>query len=226
MYFLPFLLAMFFFYIVVLVLLFFIVQVGAIGYAFDAIGIPEQYVFLLLFLSLLGSAINIPVKTVTSDIEVARETAVHFMGWRFRIPERVQENRTLIAVNLGGAVIPVGLSLYLLLTHLQVVISAAIATVILVIIVHRMARVIQGVGIGVPLFLPPIIAAIVAVILSAKYAPLIAYIAGTLGTLIGADLLNLKKIARSGAPVASIGGAGTFDGIFLTGIIAVLLASL
>jgi uncharacterized membrane protein len=28
-----------------------------------------------------------------------------------------------------------------------------------------------------------------------------------------------------GAPVASIGGAGTFDGIFLTGILAVLLAS-
>ena len=29
-----------------------------------------------------------------------------------------------------------------------------------------------------------------------------------------------------GAPVASIGGAGTFDGIFLTGILAVLLAGL
>ncbi len=27
-----------------------------------------------------------------------------------------------------------------------------------------------------------------------------------------------------GAPVASIGGTGTFDGIFLTGILAVLLA--
>jgi uncharacterized membrane protein len=28
-----------------------------------------------------------------------------------------------------------------------------------------------------------------------------------------------------GAPVASIGGAGTFDGIFLTGVLAVLLTS-
>jgi uncharacterized membrane protein len=27
-----------------------------------------------------------------------------------------------------------------------------------------------------------------------------------------------------GAPVASIGGAGTFEGVFLTGIVAVLLA--
>jgi hypothetical protein len=37
-------------------------------------------------------------------------------------------------------------------------------------------------------------------------------------------LLNLGKIQGLGAPVASIGGAGKFDGIFLTGIIAVLLA--
>jgi uncharacterized membrane protein len=36
--------------------------------------------------------------------------------------------------------------------------------------------------------------------------------------------MNLDKIQGLGAPIASIGGAGTFDGIFLTGIIAVLLA--
>jgi uncharacterized membrane protein len=47
-----------------------------------------------------------------------------------------------------------------------------------------------------------------------------------MGTLIGADLTNLDKIRGLGAPVASIGGAGTFDGIFLTGILAVLLASI
>ena len=53
----------------------------------------------------------------------------------------------------------------------------------------------------------------------------VAYVSGTLGTLIGADLLNLSRIQGLGAPVVSIGGAGTFDGIFLTGIVAVLLAS-
>jgi uncharacterized membrane protein len=45
-----------------------------------------------------------------------------------------------------------------------------------------------------------------------------------LGTLIGADLMNLGHLHGLAAPVASIGGAGTFDGIFLTGILAVLLA--
>ena len=47
------------------------------------------------------------------------------------------------------------------------------------------------------------------------------FISGVIGTLIGADLRNLRDL---GAPVASIGGAGTFDGIFLIGIVAVLLA--
>ena len=54
---------------------------------------------------------------------------------------------------------------------------------------------------------------------------MLAYVGGSLGTLIGADLLNLGVVRGLGAPVASIGGAGTFDGIFLTGVLAVLLAS-
>jgi len=68
------------------------------------------------------------------------------------------------------------------------------------------------------------VAATTALLLSRKSAPALAYVTGSLGTLIGADLLNLDKIQGLGAPVASIGGAGTFDGIFLTGILAVLLA--
>jgi uncharacterized membrane protein len=44
--------------------------------------------------------------------------------------------------------------------------------------------------------------------------------------LIGADLLNLRKLQGLGAPIVSIGGAGTFDGIFVTGLMAVLLAGL
>jgi uncharacterized membrane protein len=55
-------------------------------------------------------------------------------------------------------------------------------------------------------------------------APVIAYISGTLGTLIGADLLNLRRLGELGAPVVSIGGAGTFDGVFLAGVLAAFLA--
>ena len=57
-------------------------------------------------------------------------------------------------------------------------------------------------------------------------APALAYVAGVLGTLVGADILNLRRVRALGAPVVSICGAGTFDGIYLTGVIAILIASL
>jgi uncharacterized membrane protein len=63
-------------------------------------------------------------------------------------------------------------------------------------------------------------------LLSRRFAGPLAYVSGSLGTLIGADLLNLDKLHGLGVPVASIGGAGTFDGIFVTGVLAVLLAGL
>jgi uncharacterized membrane protein len=66
----------------------------------------------------------------------------------------------------------------------------------------------------------------VALLLARQHAAPLAYIAGSLGTLVGADLLNLNRLQGLGAPVASIGGAGTFDGIFLTGILAVLIAGI
>jgi uncharacterized membrane protein len=79
-----------------------------------------------------------------------------------------------------------------------------------------MADPVPGLGIAVPVFMPALVTAVVALLLSRKDAPPLAYIAGGLGTLIGADLTNLDKVRGLGAPVASIGGAGTFDGIFLT----------
>jgi len=89
-----------------------------------------------------------------------------------------------------------------------------------------LATPVPGVGISVPTLAPPLLAAGVALLLSRRFAAPLAYIGGSLGVLIGADLLNLGSLQSLGAPVASIGGAGAFDGIFLTGVIAVLLASL
>ena len=90
---------------------------------------------------------------------------------------------------------------------------------------HWLAEPVPGVGIAVPIFAPVAATAIVALLLSRTDAAPLAYISGSLGTLIGADLLNLPKVQGLGAPIASIGGAGTFDGIFLIGVIAVLIAS-
>ncbi|MDF0591088.1 DUF1614 domain-containing protein, partial [Candidatus Methanocrinis natronophilus] len=96
-------------------------------------------------------------------------------------------------------------------------------------VTHAVARPIRGLGIATPLFIPPLAAALSAILLTTAFCPIpecrfvTAYVGGVLGTLVGADILNLHRIADLGAPVASIGGAGTFDGIFITGAIAVLL---
>ena len=120
--------------------------------------------------------------------------------------------------------IPVILSCYLLFkTGLWG--KVFVATALMTLITFLMARPVRGLGIALPFFVPPILAALISVIISGSHAPIVAYICGTLGTLIGADLLNLRKIGKLGAPAASIGGAGTFDGIFLNGIFAVVLAA-
>jgi uncharacterized membrane protein len=79
-------------------------------------------------------------------------------------------------------------------------------------------------GIAMPVLIAPLTAALVAVAMDIEHSAPLAYISGTLGVLIGADLLRLKDVRPLGAPIASIGGAGTFDGIFMTGIVAALLA--
>jgi uncharacterized membrane protein len=70
----------------------------------------------------------------------------------------------------------------------------------------------------------PLVAVIIAAVVYWRNAASLAYAGGSLGVLIGADVLNLDKLQGIGAPVLSIGGAGTFDGIFVTGMMAVLLA--
>jgi uncharacterized membrane protein len=143
---------------------------------------------------------------------------------RFRVPRLQRPNETVLAVNVGGALIPVALSGYLI-SQINFGVSLPILIAIVTVVVNRLARPVRGLGIGVPGLVPPLVAALGAYLLCPPElrAPT-AYIASTMGILIGADLLNLGQIQQLGAPVASIGGAGTFDAIFLSGIIAVLLS--
>lgn len=150
---------------------------------------------------------------------------IDFFGMRYAVPYVVQWPGTVLAVNVGGAVIPTIMSAYLLLKY-NLWGHAAIAVVVVAIACYALAEPIPGLGIAMPVLVPTLVACIVALILSRIHAAQLAYIGGSLGTLIGADVFNLGKISGLGAPVASIGGAGTFDGIFLVGILAVLLASL
>jgi uncharacterized membrane protein len=147
------------------------------------------------------------------------------MGVPFLAPVAVDWPGTVLAINVGGALIPIMLSFYLLVRY-RLWWPALLTVAVVAYFVHQMARPIPGVGISVPTVAPPLLAAFVALVFSRQYAAPVAYISGSIGVLVGADLLNLDSLRSLGAPVASIGGAGTFDGVFLTGVIAVLLASL
>jgi uncharacterized membrane protein len=210
------------FIVFLLLFFFFTLQIDLIIMVFSQIGIPTKYVFAALFATLIGSFINIPIRRIPQETMV-EQRIVRFFGFRYVVPVR-QRKETVLAVNVGGAVIPVLLSGYLLFkTGLWG--KALIATALMALITFRLARPVRGLGIALPFFVPPILAALASVFISRSHAPVVAYVCGTLGTLIGADLLNLNKIGKLGAPVASIGGAGTFDGIFLNGILAVVLAA-
>lgn len=219
----PFLFIFFILFLFLLFVLFMFVKWGLITIALSKLGIPPDTLFLLLLLSMLGSMINIPVKRVRVTEEVPEFDIITFFGIRYRPPRWFYEREMIIALNVGGAIIPVLLSLHLWLQS-PVSFKALIAVALVTVVVNKIARPIPGVGIATPMLIPPLVAAAVALILTPEWAPGTAYISGTLGTLIGADIMNLKKIRELRAPVVSIGGAGTFDGIFLTGIIAVLLA--
>src|SRR5215469_11287839 len=211
----------------ILVLLFagliILIQLRVLRYAYMKLGLGPGMAMLLLFGSLVGSYFNIPVAVLPGPVR-AREI-VDFWGMHYVVPYVDAWHGTMLAVNVGGAVIPTLMSTYLVLRY-RLWLRAAIAVVVIAGVIHTMATPVQGVGIAVPVFAPVVTTAILAFILSREYAAPLAYIGGSMGTLIGADLLNLNKIGGLGAPVASIGGAGTFDGIFLTGILAVLLAGI
>ena len=216
----------FFFFFILVFLLFFVfalVQYGVFAFAFQRLGIPPEYLFSLLFLCILGSMINIPVMRVRLDSEPEQMEEVTFFGVRFRPPRWSRHRETVVAVNVGGAVIPVCISFYLL-GHAENLFRILLALAVVTFVIYRLTRPVRGVGFAVPLFIPPILAAFSAVVLNPDWAPPTAYISGTLGTLLGADILHLDKLKTLNAPVASIGGAGTFDGIFLTGVLAVLLS--
>lgn len=151
------------------------VQVGALTLAFDKLGLSPNSATLLLFTSLLGSLINLPLFSVKAEGPPPNPLMVF------------------------GAV-------------------AMVAAVC-----RLASRPMPGVGIGIPIFIAPLAAAMASLIIDPQHSAPLAYISGTLGVLIGADISRINDIRKMGAPFASIGGAGTFDGIFLSGIVAVLL---
>jgi uncharacterized membrane protein len=198
--------------------------VNVVSYAYRRVGLEEGWAFATVFASILGSRVNIPVGRLRGNTSIQRELVRRY-GVLYVIRRPVRVGTKPVAVNLGGAVIPTALSVYLIARN-ALGWQAIAAVAVVATVAHLVARVIPSVGIVVPTFIPPLAAALTTLLFPVDAVAALAYVSGTLGTLIGADLMNLPRVRGLEAPVLSIGGAGTFDGIFVTGIVAVLLAAI
>lgn len=193
-----------------------LIEIRVLRHTDSRAAVNRRYLLIMLLLSWLGSYINIPLARIPSQGYLAEHELLLFGE---------ETPSTVIAINIGGALIPLLLSIYLLIKN-KLYLPSLFGVTAVGAVVLLVASPVPGTGIAVPVFLPPLLTAAVALLLSRVYAAPLAYISGSLGTLIGGDLLNLGHVHSLGTPIASIGGAGLFDGIFITGLLAMTLASL
>ncbi len=218
MFFIPVAFLIFIAFILFLPILFLLGYFQVLTIGFEKLGISSGATTFLLFLILIGSGINIPL---TKKKLIYREELRFFGLWR--VPKIRAQG---LFINLGGAVVPVLLSVYFLFRVSRAGFDLEpifLATILMIIISKFLSRVIPGRGVSLPALIPPIFSALFALILAPDFAAPSAFISGVLGTLVGADLLNLRRAQRFGG-FLSIGGAGVFDGIFLVGMVSALLA--
>lgn len=201
--------------------LFVFIHLEVLTLAFHKLGLSRDQAAALLFLALAGSFINLPLIRLRG---IAPE--------KVKYPDDIAELRkvmppytgvTIVGVNVGGCIVPLLFSIFLLSRSEIPFSQILIAIIVITILSYMIAKPMPGIGIGMPILVAPISAALVGIFFGGEERALTAYIAGTCGVLIGADILRINDIRVLGVASASIGGAGTFDGIFFTGIIAVLL---
>lgn len=198
------------------------IQIGLLSIAFYKLGLSPGAAYTLLLASLIGSVINLPLLRLHSLRPADTPPPPPPL---FPLSPALHNSRhILMAVNVGGCLIPISFSLYLLNQTPVTALEAMQAIAFVTLISYLFSRPIHGLGIGMPILVAPLGAALIASGLNPEVSAPLAYIGGTMGVLLGADLLRLNDIRRMGPPFAAIGGAGTFDGIFITGIVAVLLA--
>ncbi|MDJ0735424.1 MAG: DUF1614 domain-containing protein [Nostocaceae cyanobacterium] len=221
MIYLPVSLLLFLLLVLLLPFLWLAVTVDVVEVAVAKLGFSPNIAFILLVLVILGSTINIPLYRTESSIEVADDFIDLWLREFWGIPLRKIQRSTVVAVNVGGGLIPIGLAVYQFTQGN--ILAILLVTAIVTVVTYFAARVVPGIGIQMNPLLAPLTAALSAIMIAAPHAAPVAFAGGVLGTLIGADLLHLKDIQTMSSGVLSIGGAGVFDGIALCGLFALLL---
>lgn len=204
--------------LVVAVLALTLIELGALSLVFAKLGLSAGSAAWLLLASLLGSAINVPLLSLSTG----RERLVPEPEFAdFTLPP--YKGRTILAINLGGGLTPAVFCGYLLSRQSLPLVHLGLGVVLIALLCHLLSRSSHRPSIGLPILFAPPLAALFAILIVPQHSAAVAYLCGTLGMLIGADLLRLPHVVRQRVPRAAIGGAGSFDGVFVSGIIAALL---
>ncbi|NOX55485.1 MAG: DUF1614 domain-containing protein [Planctomycetes bacterium] len=180
---------------------------------------------------LIGSLINLPVHRIErEELQVMHPFAVWGPWWLSPTFQRVRQE-TVIAVNVGGCVVPSLIAAwqlpFLAASGPALLAATALVSAANITACYFAARPVPGIGIMMPGLISPAVSLLFTWMVLPMDAPeraSVAFVAGILGPLVGADLLHLKEIGKVSTGLLSIGGAGTFDGIVLSGVLAALLA--
>lgn len=204
--------------------------------------LSPQAAIMVLIGMIFGSLINFPISRFPLDQEVNVPLFESASGFNLMPKMQRLRQEAVIAINLGGCIIPVLLAIWLS----RFIIAGGLVPILVTLvgmcfntaICYRASRLIPGRGIAIPVLIPPLAAVIatwcgfgiigpitgnLGVDFQPLYSP-VAFVIGISGPLLGADLMHWNDFKKLQAPSISIGGAGTWDGIVLSGMIASLLA--
>lgn len=181
-------------------------------------------VFLILYAMFTAFAL---VGLTPGEVAILLFLAPFLAPFNFRVAEI---DGAVIGVNVAGLFIPAFITLRFLVQGRLPVLQGAIGIAAVAWLAFVVSRVEPEQGILVPALPIVALAAFLGLVLAAgtwdRVGP-ITYSSGAMGTLIGADLMNLDKLAdptRDEPLNAVIGGAGTLDAIYLVALVAVLFA--
>ncbi|MHC1625503.1 MAG: DUF1614 domain-containing protein [Methermicoccaceae archaeon] len=215
----PISLSLLIFLVILLLPILALVFIGVVGVSLTNLGLSHIQAMTVLIACLVGSFINIPIMQRKVRVEAFQQSFSIFGLFRYPI---IRVEKQVLCINVGGCIIPLMVVAYLLPT--VPLYPFVLVLVGVTVICYWFSTPVHGLGIVMPAFVPPVVSALLALLLSPENPAGVAFCAGVLGTLLGADILHLRKMLTLGPGVLSIGGAGVFDGIFLTGVLASLLS--
>ncbi|MBI1984782.1 MAG: DUF1614 domain-containing protein [Candidatus Wildermuthbacteria bacterium] len=180
------------------------------------LGLSSESAALVLVFAIAGSLFNIPLGK--------RGTSIVKQSQFFGLVKRQVALAQGVSINAGGALVPLAVSLYLLS---RVPFKETLIAILLMILVCRIfSRYVPGRGVALSAFMPVAFSLAFGFFLARESLAQVSFISGTLGVLIGADLLRIPFLKKEGVGMLVVGGAGVFDGIFLVGMLSTLIAGL